>query len=225
MTKRELIYSIIEKLNALSDDSNITEELVSHLIDSKRAMIIKQQYSQKYWDLPVEITQELCVGLELVEKIDGFSCAGKILVSTSSIPNSINFKGKDGPISIRFADDFAIPINVVSLERLPFVTASKYTSQQIFGCINRENKLILTSGSDKLKFLRAVRISDVFESPDTAYEMECNDNSSTLEPWDQNYPLESAMSVPVEDMVFKELARGLGIPEDKVNDADDDRRQ
>ncbi|MCP4910149.1 MAG: hypothetical protein GY907_05525, partial [Bacteroidetes bacterium] len=59
MTKYELIYTVSEKLNILSDDSNISEELISSLLDTKRAMLLKQQYAKNSWHMPIEIKQEL----------------------------------------------------------------------------------------------------------------------------------------------------------------------
>ena len=46
---------------------------------------------------------------------------------------------------------------------------------------------------------------------------------STLDVWDDQYPVESAMTDVIVDMIVKELTRSLGIPADKINDATDDR--
>ena len=94
MIKKEIIFTVLEKLNTLTDDSNISEELVSSMIDTKRAMLLKQQYATKSWHLPVEVKQELCMSLELVEKVEGYSCAGKILATTVPVPRSIKIRGR-----------------------------------------------------------------------------------------------------------------------------------
>jgi hypothetical protein len=86
MTKREIIYTVFEKLNILTDDTNVSEDLVSSLVDTKRAMLLKQQYATNAWHMPIEIKQELCINLELVQKVDGYSCAGKILATTVKLP-------------------------------------------------------------------------------------------------------------------------------------------
>ena len=72
MTKREIIYTVFAKLNILSDDTHVSEELVSSLIDTKRAMLLKQQYAKNTWNMPIEIKQELCLNLELVKRVDGY---------------------------------------------------------------------------------------------------------------------------------------------------------
>ena len=127
MTKREIIYTVFEKLNILTDDTNVSEDLVSSLIDTKRAMLLKQQYATNGWYLPREVKQELCVPLELIDKVDGYSCAGKILASTVTIPRSIRIKGKEGPLNVRLYDGTALAINPVALERLPFLFENKFT--------------------------------------------------------------------------------------------------
>ena len=73
---RTYLYCVGE-LNILSDDSNISEELISSLLDTKRAMLLKQQYAKNSWHMPIEIKQELCMDLELVDKVDGFSLCRK----------------------------------------------------------------------------------------------------------------------------------------------------
>ena len=100
MEKIEIIYQVLEKLNIHSDDTRITEELVSSLIDTKRAMLLKQMYAKSAWNMPTEIKQELCLGLTLTNKVDGYSCAGKIL-TTQVLPASIKIKGKEGPLLVR----------------------------------------------------------------------------------------------------------------------------
>ena len=94
MTKNEIIYTVYEKLNISSDDSDYSEELISSLIDSKRAMLLKQQYAKNAWHMPIEIKQELCLDLELVDADEGYCTAGKIMSTKLSIPKSIKIKGK-----------------------------------------------------------------------------------------------------------------------------------
>ncbi len=55
MTKLEMIYTVVEKLKLHSDDSNFSKELISSLIDTKRAMLLKQQYAKNSWQIPMEI--------------------------------------------------------------------------------------------------------------------------------------------------------------------------
>tara|TARA_R100000541_G_scaffold50758_1_gene58066 strand:+ start:11010 stop:11678 length:669 start_codon:yes stop_codon:yes gene_type:complete len=222
MTKREIIYAVFEKLNIHSDDTRLSEELVSSLIDTKRAMLLKQQYAKSSWHMPIEIKQEICVDISLVDRVDGYSCAGKILSTNIALPRSIKIKGKEGPLSVRKEDGMEINISIVAIERIPFLFENKYTQHLIYCAVDFSGKLFIISKDNKLRFLKSIKITDIFESPDEARNYSCNlDNS--IEAWDDQYPMESAMVDIAVDLVVKELTRSLSIPGDNVNDSSDGR--
>ena len=81
MTKREIIYQVFEKVTVHTGDSKISEEFVSSLIDTKRAFLIKQQYSSKSWNMPREVKQELTIDVVLSDRVGGYSSAGKVLTT------------------------------------------------------------------------------------------------------------------------------------------------
>lgn len=222
MTKREIIYTIFEKLNIHSDDTKLSEELISSLIDTKRAMLLKQQYAKNAWHMPIEIKQELCLNVSLVDKVSGYSCAGQILSTSIPLPRSIKIKGKEGPLIVRKADSTEIAINIVPVERLPFLFENRFTQHLTYCAVDMNGKLLLISKDNKLRFLKSIRVSDIYEQPDNAHALGCD--TPNVEPWDLYYPVESAMVDTIVDLVTKELTRSLGIPADKVNDAADDRR-
>lgn len=222
MTKREIIYTIFEKLNIHSDDTKLSEELISSLIDTKRAMLLKQQYAKNAWHMPIEIKQELCLNVSLVDKVSGYSCAGQILSTSSPLPRSIKIKGKEGPLIVRKADSSEIAINIVPIERLPFLFENRFTQHLTYCAVDMDGKLLLISKDNKLRFLKSIRVSDIYEQPDDAHALACD--TPNVEPWDLHYPVESAMVDTIVDLVTKELTRSLGIPADNVNDAADDRR-
>jgi hypothetical protein len=220
MTKKELIYSVFEKLKITTDDDNISEEFVSSLIDGKRAMLLKQQFEQKSWNISIESKQELCIDLELVDSVDGMSCFGKILKSKSIIPQQIKSRGKEGPISIRTLKRSALALNVVPIERLPMVGYNTFINQMIYCSIDYDGYLYLVSNQKNHVFMKSVKVSSVFAEPDSAFLYECD---STGDVWDADYPLERVMADTLIDLVVKDLSRTFNIPEDNTNDATDDR--
>lgn len=220
-TKRELIYTVFEKLNISSDDTDITEEFVSSLIDSKRAMLIKQRYSTNSWNTPTEIKQELCLNLETVGNIDGMSCFGKILRTKEKLPKTIKLKGKETPINVRRYDRTSIPINIVPIERLPFVGHNSFISQLVYAALDFDNKLYLVSNQKKHHLMEVIKVSDVFENPDDAFEYKCSDDGESCDNWDNEYPLEKSMQDDVINLIVKELASSISIPGDNKNNAND----
>lgn len=229
MTKNELIYTVLEKLRIHSDDSNISKELVSSLLDTKRAMILKQQYSAKGWHLPNEVKQEICLPLVLANSVSGYSCAGKILTTNAIVPRSIKLKGKEGPLLIRKEDNSVIPINIISVERIPFLFSNKFTAMLTYAAVDYNGKLVLISADNKLKFLSIIKVTDVFESPDKVLSDLCTTPYNEIarkqetDPWNTEYPIESSMADVVVNMVVQELTRTMSIPSDDLNNATDEK--
>jgi len=223
MTKREIIFSVFEKLNIHSDDTHITEEFVSSLVDTKRAMLLKQQYAKNSWQMPIEVKQELCLGVQIVDRVSGYTCAGKILSTTISLPRSIKIKGKEGPLLVRKIDGAEVAINIVSIERLPYLFENKFTQHLTYCAIDFDGKLYLISNSQSIMFLKSIKVTDIFESPDEARAYTCGVDNS-IEYWDDEYPVEISMVDVIVQLVVKDLTRSLGIPSDKTNDSEDGRR-
>jgi hypothetical protein len=230
MTKREIIYTVFEKLNIMSDDTDISAELVSSLIDTKRSILMEQRFSRKPWNIPIHAKQELCLDMELVNKVSGYACAGKILATSVALPPSIMIKGKEGPLIVRMSDGCAIALNIISMERVPFLFSNKFTQHLIYCAVDFDGKLYLFSADNKIKFLKSIRVTDIYEKPELAYELRCTNNDSALDFnavttdfWDTNYPVENSMADVIIELLVKDLTRSLGIPGDKINDADDDR--
>jgi len=222
MTKKEIIYTIYEKLGIATDDTHMSEELISSLIDTKRAMLLKQQYAKNGWHMPTEIKQELCMDVSLVEKVSGYTCAGKILSTSIPLPRSIKIKGKEGPLMVRKSDSTVIALNIIPVERVPFLFSNRFTQHLNYCAVDMDGKLILISNNNEFRFLKSIKVTDIFEQPDTVHSLACD--TPNVEPWDLDYPVEVAMVDVITDLVVKELTRSLGIPEDRVNDATDERK-
>ena len=215
MTKREIIYTVFEKLHVYSDDSKLSEELVSSLIDTKRALLLKQQYAKSSWHMPMEIKQEIEMSVSLVDKVSGYASAGKILATSSILPNSIKIKGKEGPLMVRKLDNTEISITIVSIERVPYLFENRYTQHLTYCAVDQDGKLYLISKDNKLRFLKKIKVTDIFEEPDVV--------SNSVGSWDVYYPMELSMIDTVVGMIVKELSQSLAIPADEKNDADDQR--
>jgi len=245
MTKRELLYTVFERLKVSSDDSDLSEEFVSSLIDSTRALIIKQTYGGKGWNLPVELKQELCLSVVPTSKLDYLSCFGTILHTEDVIPKGISMKGVDGAVlRLKVYDRESIAINIVPMERLPMLGHNIYTAQMIYAAIDINRKIYIVSQSKKHSFLEAIKVEGIYEYPEEAGILECRATNkkvsdtqnntrttdTTTQPllpcdfWDEEYPLEAAAQDTLIDIIVKQLLKRESLPEDNVNDAEDVRR-
>ncbi len=225
ITKRQIVFSVLERLQIYSDDANITEEFVSSLIDSKRAMLIQQKLTKSIWRAPNEIKQRLCINLALTDKIEGYCGGGNILKSIDPLPTSIRVRGKEGPLLVSRIDGTSININIIPLERIPYISSNRFTSHLIYCAIDTDGRLIFISNDMKHKYLKFIRVTDIFETPSEAMMYDCDIDLDNNEIEDLKYPVEAAMVPSIIDLVVKDLSRTISIPEDRDNNATDDRRQ
>lgn len=223
MTLNEIIYDIREKLKLHSDDIDITDEYLAHLVNIKRNLLLKQRYGKFIKTVPEESKQIICVALEEVNAIDGEECMGTVLRSVNKIPTLLQLDNKPALIGVRTLDIRALPINVISIERFPYLGYNKWLSNQVFVALDSDSKIYFTSKNIQHKFLENVKIIAVFEDPEDADGASC-ETDDDCEYYDKNYSIEPQMVHDVVNLIFKELAPGLNIPDDKLNNADESPR-
>tara|TARA_R110000796_G_scaffold1671_10_gene6881 strand:- start:3035 stop:3730 length:696 start_codon:yes stop_codon:yes gene_type:complete len=227
-TKRELIFTVMEGLKIQSDDTDVSQELISSLIDATRAVTLKQMYGNKDWNLPIELRQEVCIGLAPADSVQGANCLGKILRSTERLPKGISIKGGDGALlRVKRYDRQSTQINIVPVERLPMVGHNTFTANMVYAAVDVDRYLYLVSASKKHMFMEVVRVDGVYESPELAAQLKCTDGENIVqcEPWDEEYPLELALQDIVLGQVMKTLSTRLQLPEDNTNDGEDRRQE
>lgn len=225
MNKKTIIYTVLEKLKIHTADSKITPELISSMIDTKRAMLIKSRFSKAAWNIPLEIKQEICMPIELVDTVENFSLAGKTIRTSEALPRSIKIRGQEGPLLVRRQDGKVVPINLIPIERLPYCLENTWTSMLTYAAVDYDNRLTLTSSDDKLKFIKEIKVTNIFESPEDVFKLECRDNNdfNSKEPWDLEYPLEASMVDEIVEMIVKDMINTIKTPEDNTNDSLDER--
>lgn len=178
MTKNELIYTVYEQLKITSDDNELSREFVSSLIDSSRATLIKQTYGNKSWNIPIEIKQELCLGLKPVSNIDGLTCFGKVLRSKDKIPSGISIKGGEGAIlAVRTYDRKKLNVNIVPIERFPLIGHNPFTAGMLYAALDVDSHLYFTSASNKHMVMEAIKVEGVYEYPSIALDLECREKA------------------------------------------------
>lgn len=221
MTKLEIIYDIKEKLNISSDDANLTTEYISHLIDVKRATLIKQSYSNLTKTLPNLLYQDVCLTLEVVPRIANAPCYGTILRTAESLPDVLNISGREDLYLVRPVDIMATAYNQVPIERFAFLGNNRFLGQQIYTALGTDKKIYFYSGQESHKFLEKVSIKGIFESTSAATALSCD--TTCKDEYESEYPLEGYMVNEVVNLITKELIAPLQLPKDELNDADDER--
>lgn len=221
MKKSEIIYDIREKFKINSDDVNITNEYLSHLIDVKRALLVKQRYSKLSKTIPASLKQTICLTLD-VATVPG-TCFNHILKTVETIPDFIESYERDSLLDIRFHDMTIPPINIVSFDRMPYLGYSKWIKNQVYGAY-KENSLYLFSKNPKFKLLKNIVAEGIFTNPEEAYNMSCESSSNSCDYIDTIYNVPSSMISDIVNMVMKDLSVTVKLQEDKLNNSDESPR-
>lgn len=224
MTGNEIIYDIREKIKIHGDDIDIVDEYLFHLVNVKRALLLKQRFGKTSRNIPEEVKQIICVPMEPSNDIEGICDDSTLLVKSSiKIPNSIEIGGRSALVSVRTKSVSSQFINMVPIERFPNIGYNKYLKNQIYVAIDADNKLYAkTTGSPTL--FEELKVTGVFFNPEEAFNLSCGNESENCEAYDREYPIESYIVSDLVNLIVQELASGLQIPEDKMNNADESNR-
>lgn len=223
MIFNEIIYDIREKLKLGTDDIDISDEYLAHLINIKRSLLIKQRYAKFSKTVPEESKQIICLSLEEIDSIEGEHCFGTILRSKDKLPTLMQLDNKPALMAVRTYDLKALPINIVSIERFPYLGHNKWLANQLFVALDSDSRIYFYSDNDQHKFMENVKVIAVFEDPEEADKMNC-EVSTDCDYFDKEYTVEPHMVHDIVNLIVRELAPTLAIPEDKLNNADESPR-
>ena len=219
-TLREMVYMVIDQLKNLSDDSYYTEEHIIYLLNKYRALLLKQRYSDVKRQVPESNYQTICIDLERSD-ITGIPCGNNYyLRSTSTIPTLM----KVGNTTVYPMDFYQGNIIYTTRDRMRYVGYNKYLQNIIYCSLGADNKLYFKSDNPQHKYLDKVRMTGVFEDVEDAFNMQCPDEcgDTVCDILDKEFPLESALVVPVIQAVIKDLLGAKYQFSDDINDAADD---
>lgn len=223
-TYREAIYMCLDLLKALNDDFTYTEEHVAYLLDKYRALLLKQRYSKDpLKEIPYSNYQtiEMDLGLYATE-------ANKYYICSPKIPYTLQI----GIPRISIAEDHYGDINLeyVSRERLPYTCNNRFIQNFWYCSLDDRNNLCLKASSIRLLDKTEVsedaptikfRITALFENP---RDLDNEVSFDSLSDWkDRNIPIEESLITSLIDMVVKELAGSMYVPNDSKNNASDDK--
>ena len=216
-TKYHYIYDIKERLNDYSDDSEISTEHISFLIDEVRALIIKQSYQGIGASISNTITQQVNLTLELSQDNE-FIDLDNILVSIDALPRLIESSNLSKYVTVDNGSYKNIKFIRVSNERFPYTGNNKYLRHFVYYTLGNDFKVYFNAQDPVHKLLQYARVFGVFENPEEAWKLS-PDYDENVDFNDTIYPIDSDMWVKISDIILKMLMVKLQIPEDKINDA------
>ena len=219
-TYRELIYLVNDEVKLVSDDSIITEEHIKFLLQKYRNLIIEAKYQAKALPVPLSMYQNLCLDLEEVHTLDGLPCVGnKYLRTVHKIPNTLDIGNK----SIYPVDDYySGSFTFVSRKRMKYVGHNRYLQNRIYCSMYPDMRLYFTSANPQFLMLEKVAFSAVFEDPEAAVRLSCENMAVSCDIMEHNFPIEDALIPQLIEAVVKEVLGAAYRPEDSANNASDE---
>lgn len=220
MTKDYYIYDIIETLKLHSDDSDVTYEHISFLIDDVRSLLLRQKYDTIGSIIPMKVRQTIYMDLALVDD-NVFMSTDKILSSTTTLPKLVESFNFMKYFRVDTGGENTFRVHYVPIERFPYVGFNNLLKDLIYVTIGQDHKLIFKGYSSKHRLLENVRVFAIFENPEEAWKVSSTyDNTKNFNS-DIEYPIDLDMWVTMKEIIIKQLGLILQNPGDKNNNADE----
>lgn len=214
----EHVYAIKNILShgVPSEDFSFSNRLISHLLQSSRARLIKQK-TDKYNFISDQSNQSLCVTLALSDYHDccdvaSFGC--QILESVSDIPKFLTSRWGN-LISVTTLDGVVIPEITVTQNKFAKYGLTKPTSTT--GWFMRNNKIFILNNI----YLEKILLNAIFDNPDTIYSLNCNTSTSSTcgDFMDQEFPVDSDLVDPMYRLTIELLIQSMKLPIDYEADS------
>lgn len=217
-TKKEIIYDVLEHLNAYSDDIKFSEEHISFIIDNKRNMLLSQYLSNLKKEIPQEAIQSICLPLEIDK-----NCFEdiQVLKSKIKIPSTLENTGRNNIIQAYTGSRFFKNLNIVDYSRLPFLASEKYNDNMLYLSIDPKSYLVVYNKKNNHLLLEQLEIEGIFENPEEAYELSCDSVNNNCDFYDSQYPIKSDLIDIIVNETVKQLLIKYKLPTDNINNGED----
>ena len=220
----QIVYSVLDLMKELGDDSYYTEEHVIFLASHMRSLLIERKYKQtrnsSFSEISDDNKQTICLDLEPTELLpDG--CSGLWLHSIQEIPT---LSSVAAPKLTTVSGLFFSNVTLIPAEKMPYVGYNKWLKHIVYAAKSNDNHLYLTGSNPQFMYLKKAKIEAVFSDPMAAAKLSCdeNGNSNACDILSMEFPLETSLVPSCIEMVTQELLGSRYAPQDKQNNAQDD---
>lgn len=225
MVTKELVYSILDLVKNISDDSLINEDHVLFLCKKYRSFLIKkeQEKEKTTTDVASEFEyQQICLDLEKVAAIDGMPCTGGYYLRTKQqIPKLLEgVQPKIYPIDYYQGTH----ISFISRDRMRYVGSNPFLKSIIYVSVGPDYHLYLNSSSSQFMYLKKLRMNAIFEDFDEAAEYLCDSEGEpqSCDALDADFPIRDYLVPTLIELVVKEISGSKYQYSDRINNARED---
>lgn len=226
----EITYDIRESLKEFSDDSEISNRYLTHLINLKRAKYLRQDLNNFQKTTDISIQQSFCLELEEASSSTcgvGFFCE-KLLRSKNPIPKPIELHTNVAITKIKPTNRLSVPFNFISISKVPYYGYAPY-NRSVYAFIDTDNHIYIISKSDTYKLVDCISVTGIFENPlDLASYTnccDCIDEPACFDVENTEYPLQPHYVDLIKAEIVNDLLRLKRVQEDKVNDSNDEEQK
>ena len=226
MTENKLIFDQRERLSQVIDDSDISDRYIMFLYNLKRAKYLRQDLNNLQKTVDNSIIQEFCLEMEEVSINDcnvDYEC-GTIMRSVKPIPKPLELHLKSAITKVKPTNKIALPFNYVDKSRAIYSQYSVF-GNSIYSFLDVDLHIYLVSTSELVKMIDCLTVAGIFESPEELYNYKnccgCNDSLPCYDSDFTEYPLQAHHIDTISEEIFQVLVNKLKVPEDKINNSDD----
>lgn len=223
MNLLKIIYDVREGIKAYTDDSNVSDRYITYLYNIKRAKYLRQELNDTRKTTDISVTQTFCLELEHVPvnqcNLD-LEC-NTILRTKKPIPKPLELHTKVALTVVKPTNRIALPFNFVSKEKALYSKFSPY-KKSVFAFLDTDMYIYLLSESNTVGMMEAISISGVFEDPLELRSYTSSTGTLCFDDATTDYPLQAHLIDLIKTEIVNELLGKLKVPEDKINNADND---
>lgn len=229
MNLYEIVYAIREGLKEYTDDTKYTDDYLMYLVRLKRASFIRREYSVLNRIIDQDIAQTICMPLELVSDSECPECNFdtddcEVVRTKDVLPYTIELHNRSLLIRVAPIGVFKHRFELVSRERIVYAGDGAFEQNAVFAFLHSNGHIYLKSKKSFFKSLDAISATGVFEDPLSLSRFKgCGSPDSPCYKADTDkYPIKTWMVDLIISEIINELSRLKQIPEDTLNNSNDD---
>lgn len=223
----KIIYDVREMLNLCTDDMEVSDRYITHLINIKRSKYLRQDANNYQRTTDTAVTQTLCLELETAsadECSQDIEC-DTIVRTKRPIPHPIEGHIKTLIITVKPTNRIDLPFTFTIKQKAIYYENSPFPNG-IYAFLDNDYHIYLLSNVDTIGLIECISVTAVFEDPMELASYTnccgCEAPTSCFDPLLTEYPLQPHYVDLIKNEIVKELAYKLQIQGDTENDANDD---
>jgi len=224
-TLNEIAYSIMNKVRPhLTDDSDLTIEVVKYDIGAERAKLLKQEIDRRYRITEDVISDLGCLELEIADAAEccNLSSDCTVLRTKKEIPSFLISRGKElitriGPI-VKTLPGFTI----IPYTKVGKVGNGMFNKNNIFA-YHMGNRVYVYSTNPSFQLLKYVNIRGILEDPTSIKDFMCDPSTDSSKCYsdDMPYKITKHLESDLKRLLVNFYLQELKLPKDLANDGTD----